>query len=106
MHRPLQVTVTAQDIDDAIQDGIDNPLARALNRATGTNWDVVVGHRYAYEVESPYRLILLPPEIVIIISRWRAFQPIAPFDFSCEYYTNAAPAGLSNLSKNSAHKTR
>lgn len=106
MKNALQVTVTAHDIRETIPDGVDNPVARALERATGTNWDIIAGHRYAYESGSPFRLILLPAHVIDIISRWRSSQAIEPFKFSCEFYLRGESTNAPKQNKNRAQELR
>lgn len=70
------VRVTNEDIFKAGRSGGDNPVSRALLRATGQAW-VVFGGSMAYSRNSPHHVLLLPYEVS---QHWRAWT-WEPFEF-------------------------
>jgi hypothetical protein len=77
----MKISVTTQDIAEAIPNGIDSPLVRALQRSTGTTWAVIVGYQHAYEVVSPHRYIALPSEVVDWVAAWKNSSNVTPLEF-------------------------
>ena len=74
----MHLQVTEEDIREANHNGIDSPVMRALQRATGDDWVVIEGYRYAYEISAPYRVIALSDEIIKFQSAWHNQETVAP----------------------------
>ncbi|HEX8551657.1 MAG TPA: hypothetical protein VF681_08900 [Abditibacteriaceae bacterium] len=74
------VEVTREDIVRSGRSGGDNPIARALFRATGQAW-VVFGGSMAYSRTSPHHALALPFEVH---QYWRAWL-WQPFSFEVQW---------------------
>lgn len=90
----MNVEVTAQDIRSGGRGTVDNPITRALTRATGTKWCIFQGN-IAYGLTPPHRSLPLPAEVC---SRWQNYQNwgyLEPFAFDLGLDSDTRPAGLS-----------
>lgn len=74
------VEVTREDIVRSGRSGGDNPIARALFRATGQAW-VIFGGSMAYSRSSPHHALALPYEVH---QGWRAWM-WQPFSFEVQW---------------------
>jgi hypothetical protein len=77
----MNVQVTLEDIVRAGRSGGDNPISRALLRATGQAW-VVFGGSMAYSRTSPHHSHALPFEVS---QKWRAWH-WEPFEFEVQWH--------------------
>jgi len=68
------------DIKEAGRTATDNPITRALRRATGTKWCIFQGNT-AYALTPPHRSLSLPD---IVREHWEQYQDsgrMQPFEF-------------------------
>lgn len=79
----MKIEVTEQDIKDSDRFGMNDPVMRALQRATDSLWRMSEAG-VALEALPPYRTAMLRGEV---FDRWRAFKAthtIAPFAFEAQ----------------------
>ena len=76
----IRVMVTEVDIQGAGRNGTDNPIARALCRATGQPWDIWLTS-HAFELAPPFRCVILPGEIFKINRVYHYSGMMWPFEF-------------------------
>ena len=79
----MRITVSSEDIAAAGPGIISNPIACALQRATGTKWRVWNGEM-AYELLPPYRAVPLPLEVQQMWDDYADFREMPPFSFDLE----------------------
>lgn len=79
----MRIYVSSEDIAAAGPGIISNPIACALQRATGTKWRVWNGEM-AYELLPPYRAVQLPIEVQQMWDEYADFRDMPPFWFELE----------------------
>ncbi|MDF2439038.1 MAG: hypothetical protein JWN98_22 [Abditibacteriota bacterium] len=79
----MRITVSSEDIAAAGPGIISNPIACALQRATGTKWRVWNGE-VAYELLPPYRTVTLPLDVQQIWDECVDFRHMTPFSFDVD----------------------
>jgi len=75
----VKVCVVEQDIQGSERRGLDNPVARAIQRAVGGRWYVF--GPLAYELTSPYRAASLSDEACLAGQEHQVTGAIQPFEF-------------------------
>lgn len=82
-HQVLAVEVTAEDIEKGRRrDSWNDPICRALFRATGEKW--VVEETTCYPITKRNAFIPLPPEVISFIAEFDATGWGNPFRFRLE----------------------
>jgi len=76
----MQIKVVTSDIRASIPNGLHNPIAIALARATGRKWFVWAGN-VAREMETPYRDVPLTGEVASSFSDYLHTGTMQPFEF-------------------------
>jgi hypothetical protein len=79
----MKITVTQDDIQGFSHAGADNPITRAMRRATGRSW-VVFGGSTAFLRAEPYHTIALP---YAVYAHWKLHQSTGawkPFEFEVD----------------------
>jgi hypothetical protein len=79
----MQIYVSPEDIRGAGPGIIQSPIARALQRVTGTKWRVWNGE-VAYELLPPYRTVALPDEVQFMWDEYPDLRDLPPFAFEIE----------------------
>ena len=79
----MRITVSSEDIAAAGPGIISNPIACALQRATGTKWRVWNGEM-AYELLPPYRAVPLPLKVQQMWDDCVDFRQMTPFSFDVD----------------------
>jgi hypothetical protein len=79
----MQIFVSPEDIRGAGPGIIQSPIARALQRVTGTKWRVWNGE-VAYELLPPYRAVPLPSEVQDLWDEYADLRELPPFSFEVE----------------------
>jgi hypothetical protein len=87
----MKVQVTEKDVEDVIDNGIDNPVTRALQRVAGEAWFVF--NSIAYELTHPYRSVTLPPEVCDNLHLWQRLGIMWPFEFEADITLRRLEAG-------------
>jgi len=82
--------LTSDDIDSGGGSAIDNPLARALQRATGRLWFVWESN-IAYEMRPPYRNVPLPASLSGLLHRYLNTGLMKPLEFEIELDESVLP---------------
>lgn len=80
----MVIEVTPEDITQAGQKAVDNPITRALHRATHEQWVIFDGHT-AYEITPPYYSVTLPK---IVTQHWQTYRTsgiMQPFSFEINF---------------------
>ncbi len=81
----MTITVCDDDIAQSAAGVIDNPIARALTRATGSRWKVWDG-RVAQEMQAPHRVIALPSQVHAAWDQSTTASQFRPFSFILEEF--------------------
>ena len=79
----MQVQVTRADIEGSIHDLENNPISRALLRATGQEWHVYPGG-VVFQVKSPYRTLFLPMPACRDWMRYQQHGVLEPLQFELD----------------------
>ena len=78
------ITICEEDISQSASGIIDNPVARALGRATGARWKVWDG-RVAQEMHAPHRVVALPRQVHSAWDEGAEANQFQPFSFDLEF---------------------
>ena len=76
----MKIRVTEQDIQQAVRNGIDNLVTRALQRVAGENW-YAFDNNMAYELTPPYRSVFLPEAVLHSLWAWQSSGVMRSFEF-------------------------
>lgn len=87
----MKVQVTQKDIEEVIDNGIDNPVTRALQRVAGEEWFVF--NSIAYELTFPNRSVTLPSEVCDNLHAWQRLGVMWPFEFEADITSRRLEAG-------------